>query len=430
MLGATVMPHNLYLHSALVQTRAFPQTSQGKRVACRFNLFDSALALNAALFVNGAILVLAAATFWAHGTPVESLQEAHHVLERTWGPLLAGGLFALALLASGQSSTLTGTLAGQVVMEGFVHLRLRPWVRRLVTRSLALLPAVLVLALFSAPAAPAGEQAPSVDEHLLQLLVLSQVVLSLQLPFAVIPLVQFTADRRRMGEFANPGWLRVLAWACAGVIVMLNGVMIALQMQEWAGKAAEGGWHPLWVYGTLGPLALAVAAFLGWVTVYPFLARREEAERPAAPLALPAVQYRCIGVAVEFTDLDDAVLAQAAALARGHGAELVVLHVVEGTGAAFYGPATDDQESRADRARLADLVDHLQAEGLRTRGLLGYGNPAEELVRLSREQGLDLLVVGAHGHRFLADLALGETVSPVLHRLTIPVLVVPTRTSH
>src|SRR5262249_17734317 len=153
----------------------------------------------------------------------------------------------------GQSSTLTGTLAGQVVMEGFVHLRLRPWVRRLLTRSLALLPALVVIGLFGQEAASPGQAARPVDENLLQLLILTQVILSLQLPFAVIPLVQFTADRKRMGEFANPGWLRALAWGSAGVIVVLNAVVIVLQMQDWAGKAAEAGWHPLWVYATFGP---------------------------------------------------------------------------------------------------------------------------------------------------------------------------------
>jgi manganese transport protein len=427
ILGATVMPHNLYLHSALVQTRAFPQTAEGKRVACRYNFFDSLLALNAAFLINAAILILAAARFYPE--PVESLQEAHTLLHQVWagtvvGLPLAAVLFAVALLASGQSSTLTGTLAGQVVMEGFVRLRLRPWARRALTRTVAILPALLVVALTSA----STDRAAVVDERLLQLLVLSQVVLSFQLPFAIIPLVWLTGDRRRMGEFASGLGLKALAWLCALVVVGLCGVLIVMQAGKWGEAVAEIGWSPVWVYASVGPTALAVAGFLGWVALYPWLHRRP-LPLPAPDLAvrpdLAAVRYRRIGVAVEFTAADAAVLAHAAGLARSHDAALVLMHVVEGPGAAFYGPQTDDQESRQDRRALGELVEHLRREGLSAGGVLGYGLPAEELVRLSGEQGIDLLVLGTHGHRFLADLALGETVAPVLHRLPVPVLVVP-----
>jgi manganese transport protein len=415
MLGATVMPHNLYLHSALVQTRAFPQTEAGKKLACKYNFLDSLFALNGAFFVNAAILVMAAATFT---TAVDSLSDAHGLLKDVWGLELAAVLFAVALLASGQSSTMTGTLAGQVVMEGFVHLRIKPWVRRLLTRCAALLPALLVLSLVS-------DDAAASDKDLLAMLILSQVVLSFQLPFAIIPLVQFTSDQKRMGPFANPLWLKVLAWLCAALVLGLNVVLTGFTANEWATAAADAGWNPLWVYGTLGPVALALLAFLGWVTVYPWWHRREE--RPAAVVVpeLAPVQYRRIGVAVEFALGDRAVLTQAAALARAHAAPLVLIHVVEGPGADFYGPATDDQESRKDRQDMAVLVEHLRREGLRADGCLGYGDPPAELVRLAREQSLDLLVLGTHGHRLLGDLALGQTVSPVLHRLTIPILVVP-----
>lgn len=420
MIGATVMPHNLYLHSALVQTRAFPQNIEGKQLACKYNLFDSLLALNGAFFVNAAILVLSAATFAPHR--VETLQDAHLLLHQLWAPALASGLFAVALLASGQSSTLTGTLAGQVVMEGFLQLRFRPWVRRLLTRTVALLPAVLVVAVV-------GRDSEKVDHYLLHLLVLSQAVLSLQLPFAVIPLVQFTSDRRRMGIFATGPIMQVVAWSCAVVIVGLNGMLICWQIQEWGADASAAGWNASWIYGPLGGITIVVMAFLGWVAWYPFLVRRETETSPTVVPVLPAIRYRRIGVAVEFLEGDMAVLGQAAALARGHGAEMVVLHVVEGMSAAYHGPAADDQESREDRQRLAKLVEHLRGAGLTADGFLGYGNPPHELERLTRQQRLDLLVVGAHGHRFLADLALGQTVSPMLHRLTIPVLVVPVRST-
>lgn len=423
MLGATVMPHNLYLHSALVQTRSFTQTAAGKRLACRFNFYDALLALNGAFFVNAAILILSVSTFFAHGQEVESLGDAHRLLGVVWGTAFASVLFAVALLASGQSSTLTGTLAGQVVMEGFVQLRLRPWVRRLVTRLLAITPALIVIALTGQDT---GEGA---DKSLLGLLVFSQVVLSFQLPFAIIPLVHFTSDRRRMGEFANGGWLKALGWPCAVIVVGLNAVLVVLQMQRWAADLAEGGGDPWWIYGTVGPLALVLAAFLGWVTVYPWLTRREEAPREAAPPRLPQVRYQRIGVAVELEGTDDNVLARAVDLARAHHAELLPIHVVEGFGAAFHGSATDAAESRSDRARIQELADHLRRQGLTVHGLLGYGEPAKELVRLAQEQHLDLLVVGSHGHGLLADLALGQTVAPLLHRLNIPVLVVPGRTA-
>lgn len=422
MLGATVMPHNLYLHSALVQTRAFPKTTDGKRLACKYNLLDSALALNGAFFINAAILVLAAATFFVHGKEVDKLTDAHRLLGEVWGTTLASLLFAVALLASGQSSTLTGTLAGQVVMEGFVRLRLRPWMRRLLTRLAAIVPALLMLSLASS-----GEKAEgAVDERLFQLLVLSQAVLSFQLPFAIIPLVQFTSDRRRMGTFANPTWMKVLAWLCAAVVVGLNVVLIGMSMGEWAEKVQEAGWSGMWIYGTIGPLAATLAAFLLWVMLYPHSRYRVPAPAPIPAPELPAVRYQRIGVAVELSGGDSAVLTQAAAMARMHQAPLLLIHVVEGPGADYYGSATDDQESRTDRQRIGELVKYLQSEGLQAEGALGYGEPAPELVRIARERKLDFLVLGTHGHRFFADLALGQTVSPVLHRLQIPILVVPT----
>jgi manganese transport protein len=422
MLGATVMPHNLYLHSALVQTRAFPKTPDGKRLACKYNLIDTALALNGAFFINSAILVLAVATFFAHGQEVDKLTDAYHLLGKVWGTALASVLFAVALLASGQSSTLTGTLAGQVVMEGFVRLRLRPWMRRLLTRSAAIVPALFVLSLASAGAEAEG----TVDSRLFDLLVLSQAVLSFQLPFAIIPLVQFTSDRRRMGEFANPTWMKGLAWLCAAIIVSLNVVLIGMQAREWATDVQKAGWSGLWIYGIVGPLAAALAGFLLWVMLYPYYRYRAATPAPLPVPELPAVRYHRIGVAVEFTGGDAAVLTQAAAMARLHQAPLLLLHVVEGPGADYYGSATDDQESRTDRQRIGELVKHLQSEGLHAEGELGYGDPAAELVRIARERQLDFLVLGTHGHRFFADLALGRTVSPVLHRLQIPILVVPT----
>jgi manganese transport protein len=214
ILGATVMPHNLYLHSAIVQTRAFDKTPTGRREAIRFATIDSSTALMFALLVNAAILILAAATFhWSGHENVASIQDAYQLLTPLLGAGAAGVLFALALLASGQNSTLTGTLAGQVVLEGFMHLRLPPWLRRLVSRLLAVVPAVVVVALYG-------------DRGADELLVLSQVILSMQLGFAIWPLMRFTSDKRKMGEFANRAWLRVLGWLTVWAVIVLNAKLL------------------------------------------------------------------------------------------------------------------------------------------------------------------------------------------------------------
>jgi manganese transport protein len=213
ILGATVMPHNLYLHSSIVQTRRYEESATGRKEAVRFAFLDSTIALSFAFFVNAAILIIAAATFHTSGhAEVAEIQDAHRLLT----PLLGAGAstaFALALLASGQNSTLTGTLAGQIVMEGFLNIRIRPWMRRLITRAIAIVPAAIVAILY-------GESGTA------KLLILSQVILSLQLSFAVFPLVAFTSDRSKMGAFVNPGWLKALAWATAVVIAALNAWLL------------------------------------------------------------------------------------------------------------------------------------------------------------------------------------------------------------
>jgi len=214
ILGATVMPHNLYLHSSIVQTRKYEQTTEGKQEAIKFATIDSSVALMFALFINAAILIVAAATFHARGQhDVAEIQDAYKLLTPMLGVPVASALFALALLASGQNSTLTGTLAGQIVMEGFLNIRLRPWLRRLITRLIAIVPAVIVTALY-------GETGTA------KLLVLSQVILSMQLSFAVIPLIIFTSDRAKMGQFANVAWIKLLAWITAAIIVSLNAKLL------------------------------------------------------------------------------------------------------------------------------------------------------------------------------------------------------------
>jgi manganese transport protein len=213
IMGATVMPHNLYLHSSIVQTRAFARTDEGKSMAVRFATIDSTVSLLFALFINAAILIVSAATFYGTNSGVADIAHAYHLLTPVLGAPFASTVFAFALLASGQNSTLTGTMAGQIVMEGFLDLRLRPWVRRLLTRMVAIVPAVIVAALY-------GESGAE------QLLILSQVILSMQLSFAVVPLVMFTSDRRKMGRFANRPLLAIVAWIVAGIIILLNAYLL------------------------------------------------------------------------------------------------------------------------------------------------------------------------------------------------------------
>jgi manganese transport protein len=221
ILGATVMPHNLYLHSSIVQTRAYTRDEAGKRMAVKYATIDSTLALLFAFFINAAILILAAAAFHGKLSQKEvGIEDAYKLLPQFLGGSMAATLFAVALLCSGQNSTLTGTLAGQIVMEGFLSIRLRPWVRRLMTRLVAIVPAAIVCGV-------AGQK--GVDK----LLVLSQVILSLQLSFAVVPLVLFTSQRKKMGPFTNPRWLIVLAVIVTTIIIALNGYLLVSTVQGW-----------------------------------------------------------------------------------------------------------------------------------------------------------------------------------------------------
>ena len=220
ILGATVMPHNLYLHSSIVQTRQYDESYTGKKEAVKYAFIDSTIALSFALFINAAILIVAAATFHTTGyNEVAEIQDAYHLLTPLLGVTGASTIFAIALLASGQNSTLTATLAGQIVMEGFLDIRLRPWLRRIITRAIAIIPAVIVSIMYG-------------DSGTAKLLILSQVILSFQLAFAVFPLVTFTSDRAKMGSFVNPAWIKVLAWTVAGFIAALNSWLLVQTFRE------------------------------------------------------------------------------------------------------------------------------------------------------------------------------------------------------
>ncbi|MBI3829015.1 MAG: Nramp family divalent metal transporter [Planctomycetes bacterium] len=419
IIGATVMPHNLYLHSALVQTRQVGKTEEDKRQACKFNLIDSVVALNCAFFVNAAILVLAAAAFNRTGhTEVGKLEEAHSLLAPLLGTAVAGFAFALALLCSGQSSTLTGTLAGQIVMEGFLNLRIPPWLRRLVTRCLAIGPAALVIWIQG-------------DSGVDSLLVLSQVALSLQLPFAVIPLIQFTGDRTKMGVFASSTFFKIVAWITATVILSLNAFLI---YQVITGTNENPPAEPLWVTAPylfwllLVPVLAGTLTLLVWLILSPWYKRmRGEKAAFTADQSLPAApaeNYRRVGVALEVGPADEMTLRHATALATRNKSSLVLMHVVEGVAAQVFGNAAEDREASQDKAYLEQLAAKLREQGYEVGVRVGYGDPAIELPKLVAECGLDLLIIGSHGHGPVFDLLRGSTVDPVRHRVSIPVLVI------
>lgn len=411
ILGATVMPHNLYLHSAVVQSRAVEQTDVGKRLACRFNLWDTAIALNAAFLVNSAILIVASAVFFKNGVVVTEIQQAYQLLTPLLGSTLASTLFAVALISAGQSSTLTGTLAGQIVMEGFLRFKVRPVVRRLITRSIAIVPAVIVISVKG-------------DEGSYDLLILSQVILSLQLPFAVVPLVKFTGRRDLMGVFANRLWVRILAWCAAAVVIGLNSMLLVTTLQRWIFAAGPGA---VWPWLTVVPGAVAIALLLTYIAL-PDAWRGRKAV-PAAPgevspLRLAFPRYRRIGVALDYGVMDAKVLSHALTLARQHDAVLNLFHVVEGVGGQIHGTDADDLEAREDAAYLNRIADQVRSEGIEVVTALGYGRVPNAIVTLVGEQKIDVLVMGGHGHRGLQDILFGASISEVRHRLEIPVLVV------
>jgi manganese transport protein len=415
IVGATVMPHNMYLHSALVQTRHIGRDEAAKRAACRFNLIDSVVALNGAMFVNIAILVMAAAVFFKRGIVVTEIQQAHQLLVPLMGAGLAGTVFAVALICSGQSSTLTGTLAGQVVMEGFLNFRMRPWLRRLVTRSLAVIPAAITIYV-------AGNQAS------FGLLLLSQAILSMQLPFAIIPLIHFTSDPARMGKFASPRWLRILSWIAAAVIVGLNLILACMSFDEWL--ATAGPWRTvIWVVAV--PLAILLVGLMAWVALEPRLARRR---RGRAPITLPelgrvdaavAPSYHSILLPLDHTALDALAVNHTAAMARIYGAKVYLLHVEEGVTSQIYGPAASTAEVDAGERYLERIAQSLREQGIAVETAISHSSsPRQEIVRYARQVHPDLVIMGAHGHGGLKDLIFGNTINPVRHRLDVPILIV------
>lgn len=412
IIGATVMPHNLYLHSALVQTRKIEKTSAGIKQALKWNLVDSAIALNIAFLVNAAILILAATVFHYSGrTEVAELKEAHHLLDSLLGSKLAPILFAVALIAAGQSSTVTGTLAGQIVMEGYLQLRINPWVRRLLTRLLAIVPAILVIYTF-------GEQ--KVDN----LLVLSQVILSMQLGFAIIPLIHFVSDKKTMGTFVIKPYVKVAAWLIAIVLVYLNVRMVVGEIGSFLQEPGYLGWKILIITASL-----VFGLLLIYITLFPWIGKQIQKRSIAmhankTVVSLPDIpHYRHIAIALDFSSNDQKLLAHA--LGQGKkDTSYILIHVVESVSARYLGKDSDDFETRQDQDRMDQYVEQLRQNGYQANGVLGFQHRNKEISRLVLEQEADLLVIGAHGHSGLKDWIYGETINAVRHDVKIPVLVV------
>lgn len=413
IIGATVMPHNLYLHSSLVQTRKFNRSSKDIRKAIRYNIFDSVIALNLAFFVNSAILVLAASTFFKNGLyGVAEIQDAHKFLEPMLGSKLAPALFAIALIASGQSSTLTGTLAGQIVMEGYLRLRIAPWMRRLLTRLIAIIPALITIVYF-------GEQATG------KLLILSQVILSLQLGFAVIPLIHFVSEKSKMKEFVIPVYVQIAAWISAIIIVGLNARLVYSQVQDWL----QSSNNPVLIWVTVVPLILLAALLLLYITFRPLFKKshHEKAKVPhleAKELILTEPKpYKRIAIAVDFSKMDQLNITNAISQG-GKRAHYLLIHIVESAGALMMKQEIQDFEFRSDQKNMEKYVDDLKSKGYDVELKIGYGNPKKAIPDLVNQYNADLLVIGAHGHRGFKDMILGTTVDAVRHRIHVPVLIV------
>jgi manganese transport protein len=413
MLGATVMPHNLYLHSALVQTRRIGRGESEMRTACHYNLIDCVVALNGAMFINAAILILAAAVFWVNHKDVTEISQAYLLLAPLLTTVVASKLFGIALFCSGQSSTLTGTMAGQIIMEGFLNIRIQPWLRRLVTRLLAIVPAFVVIWI-------------SGNSGTLKLLILSQVVLNLQLPFAIVPLLHFTNDRQRMGPFASGLWLRLGGWATAAIVVGLNLWLGGQTIRDWVRDS--GQWAPL-VWTVCVAVCGGLLALLTWITVQPY---RRPAAKPGT-LGLEAASaeligigdYRRILVPLDHSSLDRVALSHAAGLAERNRATIYLLHVEVGVTSQLYGADSSTAEVEAGRQYLDSLVQSLGKREIDVETAIRHGsNPRKEIVRYARQIQPDLLVMGAHGHGGIKDLIFGNTINPVRHRLNIPILVV------
>lgn len=414
IIGATVMPHNLYLHSSLVQTRQIDRSFQGLKKAIKYNFIDTVIALNLAFFVNAAILVLAGAAFFVNGYHnVAEIQDAANLLENLFGSI-APTFFGIALVAAGQSSTITGTLAGQIVMEGHLNIRIQPWLRRLITRLLAIIPALFTIIYF-------GESA------LGSLLVLSQVVLSLQLGFAIIPLIHFNSDKTMMKEFVIKPWVKFLAWLSAAIIIYLNISLVIDEISGWIKNASSG--NIIWIYALVIPIALACLALLVYIFMHPYLKSKPNKEvrvphgqAETFEIGSPIV-YKHIGITIDFSGNDVRVI-QNALSQGGKESTYTFIHIVESAAARYLGKSSMDHETKSDMENLERYEKRLEELGYTANHKIGFGDASFEIAKIVETEAIDFLVMGAHGHKGIKDLILGTTLDSVRHKIKIPILVV------
>ncbi len=412
IIGATVMPHNLYLHSALVQTRKIGNDNASIKKALKFNLIDSTIALNAAFFVNAAILVLAASAFHLSGNSgVAKIEDAHHLLDGLLGTKLAPLLFAIALIAAGQSSTVTGTLAGQIVMEGYLKIRINPWLRRLITRLIAIAPAVIVILIYG-------------DTKVDDLLLFSQVVLSLQLGFAVIPLIHFVSDKKTMGAFVISPFTQVVSWIVAAILIFLNVKLVVEKSLIVFENDGMIGWKiAIIVFGLLFTWLFLTMTFLPIIknNIRKNNSKIHNDSKPLANLEIAAANR--IAVALDFSLNDEKLIANALSQG-GKNAHYILLHIVESASAKYLGVDTDDEETRIDKERLVNYEAQLKNLNYQVEIYIGYRNRVKEIIRIVTESKAEMLIMGAHHHTGIKDYLFGETIEAVRHQLKIPVLIV------
>lgn len=415
IIGATVMPHNLYLHSSLVQTRKIKHTKKGIMQALKFNFIDSVIALNFAFFVNAAILILAAAVFYKNGMyEVAEIQDAHKLLQPLLGTEWAPILFALALIAAGQSSTITGTLAGQIIMEGYLNLRIQPWVRRLLTRIIAIIPALITVIYFG-------------EEYIGQLLVLSQVVLSLQLGFAIIPLIHFVSDKKLMQGFHIKILMRIASWLITIIIILLNAKLIMDEVKMWLGTASS----PIYIWLFIIPIIIGAVLLLIFITIWPLIKKLPIKTSLMVPHIKPVKikeisvlpPYKNIAIAIDFSKSDSKTIASALQIG-GKIAKYTFIHVVETPGALVYGNQIKDYETSSDKAFLNNYKKELTDRGYNIRIKLGFGSPKRIIPQIVNTDTFDLLVMGRHGHAMLKDLIFGTTIDRVRHKVNVPLFIV------
>lgn len=413
IIGATVMPHNLYLHSSLVQTRRIERNNAGIKEALKFNFIDSAIALNVAFFVNAAILILAASAFYANGfNAIGDIQHAYVLLNNLFGNY-APTLFAIALIAAGQSSTITGTLAGQIVMEGYLNLRISPWIRRLLTRTIAIIPTLFTILYFG-------------EKSLGDLLILSQVILSMQLGFAVIPLIHFTSSKKIMGDFKIGPKIKILSWLTAIIIIALNINLVLEELTIFFSYLGDGN---IFIKSFTLCASFFAATILLYITFEPFISRSRK-EKTFVPhgqaIEVNEIQksvYHTIALTVDFSKHDESTIQHALSLG-GKKAKYLLLHIVESAGAIRMKGEVMDMETEYDKINIEKYKLDLIALGYDVDGELGFGKSANVISDIINNKHVDLLVMGAHGHKGIKDIIFGSTVDKVRHNVKVPVLIV------